>query len=619
MSAPLPFLREVAFPDANQFLIVTGAAAGTFISGARVHVKRLMIDVPGNFAGGVIHLRPVGSGIDTDTLPVQAAAATGQGHMQVIEMYGKEYPDGLVIVPDAGLTGTILLEEVQRTSNLMVLLALTLNRVRQLLGKSTPHPFNGLAKFGVVPTQTLNAAVWSGVADTENFYLQFPSGWTSKGKTRLILAHHQLKNDPITNAVETTIDEECGRRCFLYVSPTSMLNDTWPNDNSVDNLEAVLTWCLAKLNANPDDINLVGFSLGGQQVSRFAATHRDPAGLMARTICPVAPDWEMLVWQRKQHNNTNLGQSIPLHTGDPNNTLCDPDPGTATSSQWRSQQQRLDQMGGPWPGGDNISAIGLAWRASAILALDPATYAETGPMTQLSPVLIPAPSAADIPGATIDFDRSLAASGMWTPTLIFFGDDDALIIIPPLTAKLQTLYQTVNPTGAIGFQPTFVDVGIFGGLGAHTWAILDVGRYFQFLDQTPPLDRLPQTFEYVTHRDSTSSYCTVLKAAANDMTRFRCSIVTTPGSEGWVFTSEVRVNRITIDASKTKLSGFNFGGGTPLHVTTSTNWDIVVKNLPHVPVGATGANVGTVTVGFDGANSIRIQPAGAGAIVASIT
>jgi pimeloyl-ACP methyl ester carboxylesterase len=614
------FLREVAFPDTDGYLLTTGVVAGTFVTGAIARVQNLRIQFAGNFAGGLVRMRAFGANADIDTFTFPAAAATGQGHQVNIPLAGKEYPNGLVIVADAGITGSVSFEDTPRTNNLLAQTKLTLNRVRKILGKSTPHPFNGLAKWGVFPGQTATAATWDADVDGELFYIQFPTGYCMKGQggIRLVLAHHQLKNDPNTNAVETTLDEECGRRGFLYASPTSMLNDTWPNDNSVDNLEAVLHFLIDRCGADPEDLNLVGFSLGGQQVSRFAAVHRDPVGLMARTICPVAPDWEQLVWQRKQHNNTNLGDSVPAVPLDPPNTLCDPNPGTATSSLWRSQQQRLDQMGGPWPGGDNISAIGLAWRASAILALDPASYAETGPMTSVTPVA-PTPSAADIPAATVDANRSLAVSLMWTPTLIYYGDDDALVIIPPLTAKLRTHFQTVNPDGAVGFQPTFVNVGIFGGNGAHTWNILDVGNYFDFLDRTPPLIRYPGSFEYVTHRNSASSYCTITKSAANDLSRFRCVQSLTPGSEGWVFSSEVRVTRIVIDASKSGLPSFNFGAGAPLHVTTSTNWDIVVKNLPHVPAGATGANVGTVTVGFDGANSIRIQPAGAGAIAASIT
>lgn len=608
------YRRTVSFPGAAKYQVASGASKATIISGARVRLDTVRIARTGSLpAGGVVRLRAIGANVDTVTITVPASDAAGQGLATEFDLKGLEMPDGLQIIADSGIEGDVLFVEEPRLSQYSATLQLTLDQVRQILGKGTPHPFHGQAKWGT-GAQTANpGATWDSAVDSEQFIVQFPAGFTHKGagNVRLILGHHQLKNAANTVPTETTLDQECGLRGWLFVSPTSMLSDTWPNDNSVDNLEAVFQFCIDMLGANHDDLHMVGFSLGGQQTSRFAATHRDPAGLMLRSACSVAPDWEQLVWQRKQHNNTNLGQSVL-------GTLCDPDPGTSTSSQWRSQQQRLDQMGGAWPGGDNLSAVGLAFRASAILAIDPASYAETGPMTSLSPIA-PTPDASDLDAATIDYDRSLAASGLWTPHMIFYGEDDALTIIPPLTRRLLTLYGVVNPTGLVGFSPLVINVGTWGGSGAHTWDIFDVGLYMNWIDNLPPPVRLPQTFEYVTHRDSTSSYCSVTKSAANDLTRFRCALALTPGAEGWTLTSEKRINRLTIDASKTNLSAFNFGVGSPLHLTTSTNYDVVIKNLHHVPVGAAGANVGVVTVGFDGPNSIRIQPAGAGAVVASIT
>jgi hypothetical protein len=103
-----------------------------------------------------------------------------------------------------------------------------------------------------------------------------------------------------------------------------------------------------------------------------------------------------------------------------------------------------------------------------------------------------------------------------------------------------------------------------------------------------------------------------------DLSRFQVRQVLVPGAEGWVFSREVRVQRIVVDAAPTELASFAFGPGAPLHVTTSTGWEIGVKNLLSIPSGATGTNIGAVILGFDGPNSILILPAGPGAIAASI-
>jgi pimeloyl-ACP methyl ester carboxylesterase len=605
---------SAAFPGDAAYQVASGSAKATVISGARVRVHEIVFH---QSSGGAVHLRALGSSTDSATLSMPVAIAA-QGLDYTVPLHGMLFPDGLQIVVDPGVTGEVIYEEEPRESAHTVVLSITLDQVRQILGKSTPHPFHGQDKWGVFPTETASDEQWDSGVDSEVFHVQLPTGYTTgQGGAgwRLILGHHHLKNIPDTVAILTDLDELCDERGYIFCSPTSMLTDTWPNDTSVDNLDAVLWWLIRVLNVDDDDLNLVGFSLGGQQVSRFSCTHRDPIGLMARSVCAVAPDWEQLVWQRKQHKNTNLGATVPNPPGA--QVLCDPNPATATSSVWRSQQQRLDQMGGPWPGGDNLSAIGLQWRASGILALDPASYAETGPMTDADPAT-PVPSALDLKGAIIDDTRSLAASGLWTPTLIYWGEDDAIIIIPPLTLKLLELYATVNPSGQIGYQPLAINVGVWGGYGAHTWDILDEQDYLDWVEQVPPLERYPRTFEYVTHRDSTSSYCTLTRSAVNDLSRFRVQQVLVQGAEGWIFSHETRVKRIVIDAARTELAHFAFGPGAPLHVSTSTDWEIVVKNLLTVPSGATGVNIGAVIVGVDGPNSILIRPAGPGAIVASI-
>jgi len=612
------FTRTLTFPGDAAYQLASGASKATFLSGAHVRLKSLHITSIGSLPdGGYVRLRAFGGNTDTLLIPVPAGGDTGEGYSFDLPLDGFLMPDGLQVVADPGIEGSLVIVEEPRLSARAATVVITLDQVRQILGKSTPHPFDGQAKWGTVPTQTAYAATWNSAIDTEVFEVQLPTGFThvGSGHARLILAHHPLENAASTCATETTLEEGCDIGGYVYASPTSMLSDTWPNDNSVDNLEADFWWLIQMLGVDPDDLNMVGFSLGGQQTSRFMCTHRDPAGLMLRTACSVAADWEQLVWQRKQHKNTNLGQSVPNPPGP--DYLCDPAPDDPNNTKFRSQQQRLDQLGGPWPGADGVSAVGLQWRASAILALDPASYAETGPLTDLDPIT-PAVSAADIPGATIDTSRSLAASGLWTPHLIVYGEDDGVIIIPPLTEKLLELYHAVNPNGKIGFAPEVINVGMWGGLGAHTWDILNVGLYLEWVDNAPPVIRHPQTFEYVTHRDSTSSYLSVVRSNIHDLSRVRCTLVTTPGSEGWLLSNEVRLTRVTIDVSQTLLAGFDFGGGTPLHVTTGTSYEIVLKNLPYVPTGAFGTNVGTVTIGVDGANSIEIEPAGAGGVFALI-
>jgi len=211
--------------------------------------------------------------------------------------------------------------------------------------------------------------------------------------------------------------------------------------------------------------------------------------------------------------------------------------------------------------------------------------------------------------------------------MMFYAENDVLIIIPPLTRQLLKLFDTVNPSGEIGYAWNVQNVGVWDLAnplgGPHSWGILDVPKYFEWLSQVPPLNRYPQTFEFVTHRDAPSSYLNVVRSVALDLSRVRCALVKTPGSEGWAFTREVRITRLDINVAKTELSTFAYGPGTPLHVTTTTNYSVVLRNLPSVPNGATGTNVGTVTIPApeypSDPNSIKIQPTGAGAMSISIT
>jgi len=603
----------------------------TVVSGARCRLASVTIQTSGS--SGVIQavvFRNLTSNVDVLTVRVPTAPVAGQGLVLDVPLGGFLFAEGFRVRMPPGVTALLHYEEEPLAGQgPMLTLFLTLNQCGLLNGLSVPHPLHGQKKWGVEPVETAFDETWDADVDGELFEVKLPVGFTTSGNNRLVLAHHQLKNAYNSCSLETLIDEKCTARGYVYASPTTLLSDTWPNDTAAVNLNAVLRWIMATFGVHKDHLNLTGFSLGGQQVSRFAAVNRDPDGLMARSIAPVAPDWEQLVWYLKLRAGTSLGDTA--NCGDEFDGLCDPAIHHPLNTKYRSSIERPDQMGGPWPGGDGLDEAGLQFRASAILAIDPETYAETEECGT--------PQADDLEVGTgtavVDKDRSLVASGLWTPTYMVYAENDVLIIIPPLTRQLLKHIEEENPgaqpgqqgsdgaglPGPIGYAWQVRNMGIHNPVElSHSWALFDVDDYLDWLEALPSIQRLPARFQFVTHRDATCSFLTVEREDLLDLSRI--SAHADPTTATISLSGEVRVAAVTIRADRTPLAAHAPSAPAPLKVTTEHAYPVVVRGLAGVPTDATGTNVGIVTIpapDFPGEpNSILIEPDGPGPMTAEI-
>jgi pimeloyl-ACP methyl ester carboxylesterase len=292
-----------------------------------------------------------------------------------------------------------------------------------------------------------SATVQAGfIADTETgtgfpefFHYQIPDSYSPSGPGHpLVVAFHGFGGSSLTPGNQSTLDEECNARGWLFVAPTGIDDKLFGAPISQQNSEAAVQWMLDNYNVDEDRIYVVGFSMGGGIASNFASRRRDPDGLMIAAVGMVSAtfDWVM------SYN----GGFPALHDWfiNPYNFGVSPSVN-------------------PWP----------YQQASG------AYHVET--------------SYPPYPG-TIVPDKSMVLNLVDLPVYITFDTLDGLTEIPLINAKLEQDLSAAGFDVEMSIKTGTVDPDDGITLVPHSWAVLDEIEMFDFFE-THSVDRYPEDFE----------------------------------------------------------------------------------------------------------------------------
>lgn len=150
-----------------------------------------------------------------------------------------------------------------------------------------PTMFTGWIPAG--PTGT-------GTTIGESFKYQLGNSYSAGGPPHpMVIAYHGYGASANSVGVQSTIDEECNARGWVYMAPTGLDDKLFGTPVSQQNVAAAIQWMLNNFNVDPDRLYMIGFSMGGGVVSNFASRHRDPDGLMIAGLALVSTscDWAM--------------------------------------------------------------------------------------------------------------------------------------------------------------------------------------------------------------------------------------------------------------------------------------------------------------------------------------
>jgi len=299
-------------------------------------------------------------------------------------------------------------------------------RDQMMYADRVPVVPRGLAQYaGQAPPIYLEGKVPAGPGGTgtdkpEFFWYQIPAGYDAESPALpLVIAYHGYGNSAGSVATQSTIDEECNARGWLYVAPTGIDDKLFGAPVSQANTAAAVQWMLDHFHVDADRIYMVGFSLGGGISANFAARHRDPAGLMIAALGIVSGslDWTMS-WE--------LGLP-PLKS-------------------WMENAYNFgaSPQADPW-----------AYQRSSALHVTSGSY-------------------PPLPG-TLDAALSMAANLGATPAYVTWDLDDTLPEIVTQQPVLVDLLQSLG--GAVESHP------ITGTPVAHSWDVLDEPALFDFFAQ----------------------------------------------------------------------------------------------------------------------------------------
>jgi len=135
----------------------------------------------------------------------------------------------------------------------------------------------------------------TGTSIGEFFYYQVPTSYDGSTALPLVIAYHGYNSSAISAWNQTTIDEECENRGWLFMAPTGLDPKVFGSLSGQMNIEAAIHWMQDNFLVDADRIYMIGFSMGGGVVTNFASRHRDPDGIMIAAIASVSGtfDWTL--------------------------------------------------------------------------------------------------------------------------------------------------------------------------------------------------------------------------------------------------------------------------------------------------------------------------------------
>jgi predicted esterase len=287
----------------------------------------------------------------------------------------------------------------------------------------------------------------------------------------LVIAYHGYGASSQSVANQSTLDEECNARNWIYLSPTGMDDQLFGSGPSQQNTEAAIRYMLDNFHVDEERLYMVGFSMGAGIAANFTAQHRDPDGIMIAALGLLSGtyDWTMA-----------------YSTGTPDLQLF--------------MQHELHFGGSP-------TNLPFEYKRWSTLYFDPASY-------------------PPIPGALITAE-SMALNLGDTPVYMTWDTTDPQLQVLKQNARLVNVLEALGgtlewKTVTATFDP------VSGTLKPHSWLVLDEADLCDFF-QDKLLDRKPDGFRALLDEGGPVAWMSVVQRLAGQFSAVQASAL--PGIE----------------------------------------------------------------------------------------
>lgn len=288
----------------------------------------------------------------------------------------------------------------------------------------------------VISNGFLSAAM-TGTGLPEVFKYQIPDGYSALGAPHpMVIAYHGFGASALSVSNQSTLDEECNARNWIYMAPTGIDDKLFGSPISQQSTMAAVQWMTTSFNVDLDRIYIVGFSMGGGVAASLAARNRDPDGIMFAALGMVCSTYDWV----QEYN-----EGFPsLH----------------------------DWMANPYNfGGSPVDDLFAYLRVSA------GHFAEG--------------SYPPYPGTLLSHE-SMYTNLNDVPTYITYDTQDTLVRIPLVNAALNLTLAAAGHDVAVNVKTGTLNPSD-GTPAPHSWAVLEETELFDFFDGVS-VDRHPSAF-----------------------------------------------------------------------------------------------------------------------------
>jgi len=277
-------------------------------SGARcrldsVHLQHLATD---GVVVEFINIQEPGGGTVLFQIPIPTPPAAAAQPSISIPLGGLICPNGFEVLiaggnPNANVRGSIEYGVATKDHELVIIDTVRLDQLGAFINPGTPptHPLIGEeTRANPAGSGPLHLA-----ADTDDVVMIIPAGYGEGGSkgVPLLVGYHShggTAANPFNLSVWPEICRDVGM-IFLSIGGPDGL--TWPSSEwdiggggGMFHLDAMIQWALDNFNIDPDRIFFSGYSGGGCFAATYAATHRDPTGIMIAGIVSCAGIFDLV-------------------------------------------------------------------------------------------------------------------------------------------------------------------------------------------------------------------------------------------------------------------------------------------------------------------------------------
>jgi len=529
------------------------------IAGGRCRLDAITVQHLGIDAGAfeIINIRAPGGG---DVLWSFAWPAGETDIVQIpitLPLGGLVCPNGFELQVEGGnananVKGSIQYGVARKDLDLVMVDTWTLTQVGEFASPSSPitHPMIGLETRANPPASgPLTLAT-----DTDDIVAIIPPGYDDAGGkgVPIVVGYHGHgltagAQDPFNLSILPDVCREVGA---IFLSVTGYDGLTWPSSiwsttggGGMLHVDAAIQWALDRFNVDPDRIFMSGYSGGGCHALTYAATHRDPAGIMIAGVIPCAglPD---------------VVQRYHALSG----------PSDETDKADKASMEFASNMNG----GYVTAAEQHRFQRVSSLYIDEATY------------------VAGSGGGTYQGAKSQGLSLEGTAVWQFYDTQDTTTV--GLPNQNDQLYDMLVAAGHTDIQRTKTSDAV----NPHDWDLLIPKKQelIQWI-RTRRVNRYPSNFKTCTPEGLQVASFAEITAPTSSFARQRTA--TSPGVMAITLSELNNLNQIRWDFEKTAFSHLSGGVGDPLSVTVPNNSaTLQVTNLSWTPTVVTGADAFTI-------------------------